>query len=152
LYELNNAVASRDCAASLLVLNRLLDQNYHPLQLVASLANEIRRIITAREFIDEHLAGRMDANVSYGMFQKTIMPLVKEKAGKESLLSKLHPFALHKTMVRSTSFQTAELVNSLEYLFGADLTLKSTGTPERAVMESLIIKLCQPMVSELVTE
>jgi len=152
LYELNNAVASRDCAASLLVLNRLLDQNYHPLQLVASLANEIRRIITAREFIDEHLAGSMDAKVSYGMFQKMIMPLVKEKAGKESLLTKLHPFALHKTMVRSTSFQIAELVDSLEHLFGADLTLKSTGTPERAVMESLIIKLCQPMVSELETE
>jgi DNA polymerase-3 subunit delta len=45
LYELNNAVATRDCETGLLVLNRLLDQNYHPLQLLASLANELRRLL-----------------------------------------------------------------------------------------------------------
>ncbi len=142
LYELNNAVASRDCAASLLLLRRLLDQGYHPLQLLGSLANEVRRLLLAREFIDDHLAGNMDARMSYGRFQKSILPLIKEKTGKDSLLSNLHPFALHKTMVRSGSFQTADLINSLQHLFGADLTLKSTGIPERAVMESLIIRLC----------
>lgn len=143
LYELNNAVATRDCETGLLVLNRLLDQNYHPLQLLASLANELRRLLVAREFIDEHLAGNLDANISYGGFQKTILPVVKEKSDKESPVATLHPFALHKTMIRSTTFQTAELVGYLYHLFAADLTLKSSGIPERAVMESLIIRLCQ---------
>ncbi|MBW2579870.1 MAG: hypothetical protein JRD00_02770 [Deltaproteobacteria bacterium] len=142
LYELNNAVATRDCETGLLVLNRLLDQNYHPLQLLASLANELRRLLVAREFIDEHLAGSWDPNISYGGFQKTILPVVKEKSDKESPVATLHPFALHKTMVRSTTFQTAELVGSLQHLFAADLTLKSSGIPERAVMEGLIIRLC----------
>jgi DNA polymerase-3 subunit delta len=142
LYELNNAVATRDCETGLLVLNRLLDQNYHPLQLLASLANELRRLLVAREFIDEHLAGSLDPNISYGGFQKTILPVVKEKSGKESPVATLHPFALHKTMVRSTTFQSAELVGSLQHLFGADLLLKSSGIPERAVMEGLIIRLC----------
>ncbi|MGD8687315.1 MAG: hypothetical protein PVH15_11130, partial [Syntrophobacterales bacterium] len=54
----------------------------------------------------------------------------------------LHPFALHKTMVRSATFQIAELVELLQHLFAADLTLKSSGIPERAVMEGLIIRLC----------
>jgi len=142
LYELNNAVAARDCETGLLMLNRLLDQNYHPLQLLASLANELRRLLVAREFIDEHLAGSFDANISYGGFQKTILPVVKKKSDKESPVATLHPFALHKTMVRSTTFQTVELVGSLQHLFAADLTLKSSGTPERAVMEGLIIRLC----------
>ncbi len=142
LYELNNAVATRDCETGLLVLNRLLDQNYHPLQLLASLANELRRLLVAREFIDEHLAGSLDPNISYGGFQKTILPVVKKKSDKESSVATLHPFALHKTMVRSTTFQTVELVGSLQHLFAADLTLKSSGTPERAVMEGLIIRLC----------
>jgi len=142
LYELNNAVAARDCETGLLLLNRLLDQNYHPLQLLASLANELRRLLVAREFIDEHLAGSFDANMSYGGFQKTILPVVKKKSDKESPVATLHPFALHKTMVRSTTFQTAELVGSLQHLFAADVTLKSSGTPERAVMEGLIIRLC----------
>ncbi len=144
LYELNNAVAGRDCEAGLVALNRLLNQNYHPLQVLASLSNEIRRLLMAREFIDNHLGGSMDPNISYGRFQKTIVPVVKEKGGKGSLLATMHPFALHKTMVRSTIFQTGDLINCLQHLFGADLTLKSSGIPERAVMESLIIRLCQP--------
>jgi DNA polymerase-3 subunit delta len=143
LYELNNAVATKDCETGLLVLNRLLDQNYHPLQLLASLANEVRRLLVAREFIDDHLAGSLDPNISYGGFQKTILPVVKEKSDKESPVATLHPFALHKTMVRSTTFQTAELVDSLQHLFATDLTLKSSGIPERAVMEGLIIRLCE---------
>ncbi|MDH3557480.1 MAG: hypothetical protein OES18_16680 [Deltaproteobacteria bacterium] len=142
LYELNNAVATRDCETGLLVLNRLLDQNYHPLQLLASLANELRRLLVAREFIDEHLAGSLDPNISYGGFQKTILPVIKKKSDKESPVATLHPFASHKTMVRSTTFQIAELVGSLQHLFAADVTLKSSGTPERAVMEGLIIRLC----------
>jgi DNA polymerase-3 subunit delta len=142
LYELNNAVAIRDCETGLLVLNRLLDQNYHPLQLLASLANEVRRLLVAREFIEEHLAGRLDPNISYGGFQKTIFPVVKEKSDKKSPIATLHPFALHKTMVRSATFQVAELVGWLQYLFATDITLKSTGIPERAVMEGLIIELC----------
>jgi hypothetical protein len=67
-------------------------------------------------------------------------------------LGSMHPFALHKALVRSGAYQTAELINVLQHLFRADLTLKSSGIAERAVMESLIIKLCQPMVSDAVTE
>jgi DNA polymerase-3 subunit delta len=144
LYELNNAVASRDSTAALLALNRLLEQNYHPLQLLGSLANEIRRLLMAREFVDEHLAGAVDPKISYGRFQKSILPLVKKKTGKDSPLATLHPFALHKTMVRSTSFETSDLINSLQHLFSADLTLKSTSISGRAIMESLILELCQP--------
>jgi hypothetical protein len=68
--------------------------------------------------------------------------MVKEKSDKESPVATLHPFALHKTMVRSTTFQTSELVGWLQQLFATDFTLKSSGIPERAVMEGLIIRLC----------
>jgi DNA polymerase-3 subunit delta len=97
LYELNNAVASRDCAASIAVLTRLLDQGYGPLQIIGSLANEVRRLLLAREFIDNHLEGGLEPRISYGSFQKRIYPEVKSRLEKESLLSGLHPFALHKT-------------------------------------------------------
>lgn len=143
LYELNNAVTERDCEAALLVLNRLLDQNYHPLQVLASLATEIRRLLVAREFIEDHLANGLKQNISYGSFQKTILPIVEEKTEKGSPLARLHPFALHQTMVRSINYQTADLINSLQLLAGGDLTLKSSGIGERAVMENLIIRLCQ---------
>ena len=145
LYELNNAVADRNCETGLLYLNRLLDQNYHPLQLLASLANEIRRLLTAREFIDDHLEDGLDPKISYGRFQKSILPTIRKRTKKGSPLATMHPFALHKTMVRSTTFQTAELIHSLQLLFSADASLKSSGIPERTVMESLIISLCEPI-------
>ena len=143
LYELNNAVTGRDCQAALQVLNRLLDQNYHPLQLIASLATEVRRLLLAQEFIEDHLSGKLDPRISYGGFQRTVLPIVKENAEKGSPLGSMHPFALHKTLVRSRAYQTAELINAFQHLFRADLTLKSSGIAERAVMESLILKLCQ---------
>ena len=143
LYELNNAVTGRDCQAALQVLNRLLDQNYHPLQLIASLATEVRRLLLAQEFIEDHLSGKLDPRISYGGFQRTVLPIVKENAEKGSPLGSMHPFALHKTLVRSRAYQTAELINAFQHLFRADLTLKSSGIDERAVMESLILKLCQ---------
>ena len=152
LYELNNAVTGRDCQAALQVLNRLLDQNYHPLQLIASLATEVRRLLLAQEFIEDHLSGKLDPRISYGGFQRTVLPIVKENAEKGSPLGSMHPFALHKTLVRSRAYQTAELINAFQHLFRADLTLKSSGIAERAVMESLVMKLCQPMVSDEVTK
>ena len=143
IYELNNAVASRDCAASFAVLKRLLDQGYSPLQLLGSMANEVRRLLLAREFIDNHLEEGLEPSISYGNFQKRVYPKVKSQLGKESLLMNLHPFALHKTMTRSSAFQTADLTALLQHLFSADVTLKSTGLSERAVMESLITRLCE---------
>ena len=143
LYELNNAVSEGDCEAALQVLNRLLDQNYHPLQLLASLATEVRRLLLAREFIKDHLAGSLDRSISYARFQKTVLPTVKEKTEKGSPLRSMHPFALHKTLVRSRAYESADLINALQHLFRADLTLKSSGVSERAVMESLIMNLCR---------
>jgi len=143
LYELNNAITEKNCEAALQVLRGLLDQNYHPLQILASLATEVRRLLLAREFIEDHLAGILDPSISYGKFQKNVLPMVKEKTDKGSPLGSMHPFALHKTLVRSRAYQTEELVDAMEHLLRGDLTLKSTGLSERTVMESLIMKLCQ---------
>ena len=143
LYELNNAIASTDCGASLLVLKRLLEQNFHPLQLIGSLANEIRRLLMAREFIDSHLERRLDPGLSYGRFKKNLLPQIKAQAGEGSPLATLHPYALHQTMVRSAKFQTADLIKALQHLFEADVVLKSTGLPQRSVMEELVLKLCR---------
>jgi hypothetical protein len=99
-------------------------------------------LLLAREFIEEHLAGRLDPSISYGNFQKAVLPMVKEKTEKQSPLGSMHPFALHKTLVRSRAYQTADLINALQHLFQTDLTLKSSGITGRAVMESLIMRLC----------
>jgi DNA polymerase-3 subunit delta len=150
IYELSNAVTSRDCSASLVILNRLLDQKYEafdrqydPLQLLSVLANEFRKLIAAREFIDHNLGGQLDSGIPYPKFNKSIYPLLKPLTGKETILGTPHPYALYKTLARSATYQLADLVNCMHYLFDVDTTLKSTQISKRVVMESLIIKLCQ---------
>ena len=143
IYELSNAVSSRDCSASLVVLNRLLDQGMHPLQLLSTLANEFRKLLVAREFIDHNLGGQLDPTIPYPKFNKSIYPLLKPLTGKETVLGTPHPYALYKTLARSATYQLADLINCMHYLFDVDMTLKSTQITERAVMESLVIRLCQ---------
>lgn len=142
IYELSNAVTSGDLATSLELVYRLLNQGYHPLQLLAGLVTEVRRLVHAREFIDLHLNGNLDPRISYGAFQRAVHPLVSKQAGDRSPLSTLHPFALHRTMSRSAGFQPWELATFLRFLLHADLALKSTGLPQRQVLEEVVIRIC----------
>jgi len=143
LYELTGAVTKGDCAGALALLYRLLDQGYHALQVLAALGNEIRRLISARDFIDTHLGGRLDPAMPYGTFQKTVHPLIKSRLAAGSPLVTMHPFALHKTLMRSAGTALGKLTGSLHHLFAAELALKSTGVSPRTVLESVILRMCR---------
>jgi DNA polymerase-3 subunit delta len=143
LYELTAAVTAGSCASALALLYRLLDQGYHALQVLAALGNEIRRLIAARDFIDTHLGGRLDPAMPYGAFQKTVHPLIKSRLAAGSPLLSMHPFALHKTLVRSAAASLGKLTGSLHHLFAAELALKSTGVSPRAVLESVVLRICR---------
>ena len=143
VYELTGAVTSGDCAGALAHLSRLLDQGYHGLQILAALTNEIRRLVSARDLIDTHLQGRLDPRIPYGTFQKTVHPRLKAVVEAGSTLKSMHPFALHKVLMRSATFQQPELIKSLHLLFSAEVTLKSAGIPDRLVLENVILRLCQ---------
>jgi DNA polymerase-3 subunit delta len=143
LYELTGAVTSGDCARALAHLSRLLDQGYYSLQILAALTNEIRRLLSARDLIDTHLEGRLDPRIPYGAFQKTVYPLLKSHLETGSPLKNMHPFALHKTMVRTAATSMEELSRLLQHLFAAELALKSTGVSPRTVLEGLILRICR---------
>jgi DNA polymerase-3 subunit delta len=143
LYELTGAVSSGDCARALAHLSRLLDQGYHGLQILAALTNEIRRQVSARDLIDTHLQGRLDPRMPYGTFQKTLYPLVKARVEAGSALKSMHPFALHKTMVRTAVTSMEELNRSLQHLFAAELALKSTSLSPRTALEGVILRICR---------
>lgn len=143
LYELTGAVTSGHCAKALAHIYRMLDQGYHALQVLAAIANETRRLMIARDLIDTHLEGRLDPRMPYGTFQKIVYPLLQARLGTGSPLMTMHPFALHKTMVRSTAASMGELIRSLQHLFAAEVALKSTGVSPCTVLESLILRICR---------
>jgi DNA polymerase III delta subunit len=79
----------------------------------------------------------------YGTFQKTLYPLVKARVEAGSALKSMHPFALHKTMVRTAVTSMEELNRSLQHLFAAELALKSTSLSPRTALEGVILRICR---------
>ena len=76
VFELSNAVADRDASKALVCLEGLLQDNWHPLQIVAVLANQLRKLLVAKDFTT-HSRGVWAAGMSYPQFQDRVMPALK---------------------------------------------------------------------------
>ncbi len=78
IYDLTNAVADRQVSRALFFMNSLLAAGFHPLQILAAIVNQIRRLILAKDYTDSPQAKGWHAGVSYNVFQQNIMPSVLE--------------------------------------------------------------------------
>lgn len=79
IFELTNAVGQRDLEASLFYYRSLCDSGFHPLQLLASLVNQMRKIFVAKIFIVNQVESHNScwrSNQSYQQFTTTTMPFV----------------------------------------------------------------------------
>ena len=78
IYDLTNAVADRHVSKALFYTNSLLTTGFHPLQVLAAIVNQIRRLILAKDYTSSPQAKGWHADVSYNVFQQNIMPSVLE--------------------------------------------------------------------------
>lgn len=74
IYELTNAVADRDTPSALFYLNTLMGADYHPLQILSAIANQVRKLIVAKDFILGPHGRSWRPGMPYPQFQKTVMP------------------------------------------------------------------------------
>ena len=78
IYELSGAIAERNLQKSLFYAGSLLDNAVFPLQILATIVNQVRRLLIARDFIETLPAGKWRRGMDYNGFRNQIMPLVKE--------------------------------------------------------------------------
>ncbi len=80
IYELTNSVTDRNIENSLFYLNSLLSGGDidHPLQLLAAITNQIRKLLVIKDFVESSLDGSWNAGVSFNHFQRSIMPMIKK--------------------------------------------------------------------------
>jgi DNA polymerase-3 subunit delta len=76
IYEFTNAVTDKHLDDALFYLASLLSDGFHPLQLLAALTNQIRRLIVVKSFSENLPSGLWRADLPYHYFQKSILPLV----------------------------------------------------------------------------
>ena len=140
IYEMTNAIAERDTRRALFFLNTLLKNNFVPLQVLAAAANQMRKLILAKDFIDGRHGGGWKQDLSYAAFQKMVLPQLEERE-PDFLTSKAHPFAVYMALKQSGNYTLEELTGALEILLEADTRLKRSGQDARIVLEHAILRI-----------
>jgi len=140
IYEMTNAIAERDTIRALFFLNSLLKNNFVPLQVLAALTNQMRKLILAKDFIHGRHGGGWRQDLSYAAFQKIILPEL-EKREPDFLTSKAHPFAIYMALKQSGNHTFKELIRALEVLLEADIRLKRSGQDGKMVLEHANLRM-----------
>ena len=78
IYEFTNAISDRDLEKSFFFLDSLLSDNFHPLQIIAAVTNQIRKLLVARGFIESTHGRSWHSGIQYGQFKSSIMPAVQK--------------------------------------------------------------------------
>jgi len=98
LYELTNALTDRNWDQSLFFLDSLLGGEIHALQVLAAIANQVRKLLLAKDFAESTFGAAWHPAGTYPQFQKSGMPavvqfdrerLARSKAGKAFLAETL---------------------------------------------------------------
>jgi DNA polymerase III subunit delta len=77
IYELTNAVSERNAERSLFFLNSLLLENFHPLQILASITNQIRKLVVLKDFAESSHGSVWHPGMPYAQFADRVMAAVQ---------------------------------------------------------------------------
>jgi len=77
IYELTNAIADRNVEQALFFLNSLLTDNFHPLQILASITNQVRKLLLIKDFVESSHGSSWHSEMQYGPFKDKVMTAVQ---------------------------------------------------------------------------
>lgn len=78
IYELSGAIAERDLSKALFYTASLLGSGAFPLQILATIANQLRRLLVARDFLDGLPRGKWRNGMDFNSFKTSILPYIRE--------------------------------------------------------------------------
>lgn len=87
IYDLTNAIADRRIEKALFFLNSLLEAELHPLQVLAAITNQVRKLLLAKDFAEGPQGKGWSGGMPFNVFEQNILPLVV--AYDQSLLKTL---------------------------------------------------------------
>jgi DNA polymerase-3 subunit delta len=172
IFEFTNAVADRNLDGALFYMHSLLVDGMHPLQLLAAVANQLRRLLLAKDFIIRDRGRSWSSRMAFPQFKSTtfkaiqaddathasliedwetiLKAAVEGKKRKKSPASDLvlarnprSPFPVYQTLKKADNFSMQALALAVRRLSEADVRMKSTGQAPRLLLESVLIDLCR---------
>jgi DNA polymerase-3 subunit delta len=76
LFEFTNAVTDRQWEKSVGLLGSLLEGDMHALQLLAAIANQVRKLLVAKGFMESPAGASWRPGCTFPQFQKAVLPAV----------------------------------------------------------------------------
>lgn len=139
LYEFNEAFVERKIGNTLVILSRLEGNGIHPLVIISSLRNQLKKLILIRS-IQEQGHPQYPSGMTYEVFQKKYLPSLKESREEWPVFLKGHPYALYMTFLKAEKFSLVELESGLVGLLDAEYKIKGSSLPAYAAVENFIFK------------
>ncbi len=169
VYALTGAVGDGHLEPALQALDSLLEGETHPLQILAALVNQTRRWILARGFLDGPEGQAWSARMSYGDFQRLVVPVLQAQDRRlRDQVAAWHPesreggkrrrgvdtdlvlvknpqsaYPVYLLLKQAQRFSGPQLQAFLERLTEADRALKGGAASGRLALEALIFSLCR---------
>lgn len=148
-YELNNSLREGNSVAALRALHENLKIVDHPLQIVASTANEFRKLTVARELLVTLFRNHWKPGLRFDEFKRIardVREASPEPRGKlQTNLLKMKDYPLYLLLKDAGRFPMQRLLSSLEAALEADILMKSTGSARRSphiILENMVLKIC----------
>ncbi len=140
VYLLTDALGKGGVAGVVEALQRLLQQGVAPLALLNTVANHLRRLLTARTLLDD--AG-VSAIGSFDTFKNRILPMMEQGAGGKlpPPLMGMKPYGLYKVCGAALRFPRRRLQEALRRMWRFDLLLKGEHPDPAAALEGFLLEL-----------
>lgn len=135
IFDLTRSIADHDAIAAVAHLGRLIRQGEPPLKLLGTLAAEVRRLVLARQLLENELRGCWRRGMTYGQFQQSVLKQ------SDPMLTR-NPYADYMVFQRADKFSLSVLRGYLAEICRVDFRLKSSGGNPRLIMEGLVVNMC----------
>jgi len=143
LYRLTGAIGEKDLDKCLKSLGYLLDQGIHPLAILKTVANFLRKMIILRAVFEYGPGLQAVKNLEYGTFKNRMLPEIKEILGDTppAVLKGAHPYALYRLGRQVHGFDLDQMLDLLASMAEMDLEFKGGQVSPRVLLETLIFRL-----------
>lgn len=141
LFRLTGAIGRQDLNAALESLHLLLDQGVHPLAVLSTINNYIKKMLAITAAAPTVGTDSLE-QASFNIFRNRLLPkLLKfyKHADQEPL--KAHPYALYMQCREAGKFNVKSLTKIVQLMPETDMELKGGAADPRLVLEMLVMKI-----------
>jgi len=166
IFELTNALADRNLIDAMAVLNNLFENQFNPLQAIAAIANQIRRLLLIDD-VKSRYKESYRKGMSFEQFKTSFFPYVleydkqlaesSEKNARDSTASKKKKalttlmiaknpksiYPVYLSFKASNNYSRQELIQAIQILYQADKRIKTGSQNNNQIIERAIIEICR---------